>query len=193
MPQAPPRPDQAGRRKERRWLPVMAVLAVILFVVGGARGVGEAIEGPPGPPTGFDGILTIQPEPGWEEETRNEEDGFHELLLRSGTAGLYVVALEDYADTSEGLAQEYLDIVLDDQFESLTIGDAERLSISDGLPGIRFGYLGVTSDGVSFEGVVTGVVSRSGNAVIFDGFAPEGDLAWAVDDIRKMIEGADVS
>lgn len=188
------RPDLAeGQvRVERRWLPALAVVALILAVTGGARGAGEAIAGPPGPPTGFVGVVTVQPEAGWEQELLQEDGDFHELLLRSGTAGLYVAGLQGYADTSEGLANEYVEAVLDEQLEHLQIGDPEHVSLGP-LPAVRFGYLGQTPDGLAVEGVMTGVVSRSGNAVVFDGFAPEGDLAWAAQDIRTMIDGAVVS
>ncbi len=189
-----PRPDLAeGRaRKERRWLPAFCVVIVILAVTGGARGVGEAIVGPAGPPTGFDGIVFVQPEPGWEEELRQEDEGFHELLLRSGTAGLYVAGLEGYEGSAESLADEYVEAVLREQLDGLHLGRAERIALGS-MPAIHFGYLGETPDSAPVEGVVMCVVSASGNAVVFDGFAPEGDLAWAADDIWTMIEGAVVS
>lgn len=189
-----PRPDLAPNhlQKQRRWLPVLGVVAVILGVTGGARAVGEAIEGPPGPPTGFAGVFTVQPAGGWSEELKQDDDAFHELLLRSGTAGLYVAGLEGYGTTADGLADEYVEAVLQEEFESLQLGDPERV-VLDSRPAIRFGYFGETSGGVFVEGVVVGVVSANGNAVVFDGFAPEGDLAWAIDDIRTMIDGAVVS
>ena len=171
---------------------MLGVVALIVGVTGGARVVGDAIKGPPGPAGGFAGVFTVQPQSGWSEELRQEDGGFHELLLRSGTAGLYVAGLEGYGAPVDGLADEYIEAVLQEEFESLQLGDPEQV-VLDSRPAVRFGYFGETSDGVSVEGVVTGVVGANGNAVVFDGFAPEGDLAWAIDDIRTMIDGAVVS
>jgi hypothetical protein len=40
--------------------------------------------------------------------------------------------------------------------------------------------------------VTAAVVGVDRDGAVFDGFAPEGDLAWAAGDIRSMIAGAEV-
>jgi hypothetical protein len=40
---------------------------------------------------------------------------------------------------------------------------------------------------------VTAVVTRDGLGVIFDGWAPSGQLQFAIDDIRTMIRRAEIA
>lgn len=190
----PPRPDEAAsrRRVERRWLPALGVVAAIVFLTCGARTVGDAIAGPSGPPVDLSGVVRVQPRPGWELEGREDtQEGVHRLLLRRGTAGLFILALEDYGGSPKDLAARYVDEALRSQLSQLAVEEPpEEVVLANGTPALRFGYQGVTDDGVPLEGVVTVVVAPSGDAVVFDGFAVVGDLAWAIDDVRAMVDGA---
>lgn len=192
---APHRPDEAPsqRRLERRWLPALAVVGVIVFVTGGAQAVGDALAGPPGPPVDVGGAVRVQPEPGWELEGQDADAA---LLVR-GTARLFIQARTGTTITAVDLARSYVEddaTGLRARFSRLTVEDPpEEVVAANGLPGLRFGYVGETKDGASVEGVVTVVVSPTGSAVIFDGFATMGDLAWAVDDLRTMVDGAVVA
>ena len=195
--QPPPRPDEAPaqRRVERRWLPALGVVAAIVFVTCGARTVGGAIAGPEGPPIDVPGVLSVRPRPGWELEAREEpQEGVHRLLLRLGTAGLFVLALEGSEESVGSLAARYVNEGLGSELSQLAVEEPpEEVVLANGMTALRFGYQGVTEDGVPAEGVVTVVVAPSGNAVVFDGFGVAGDLAWAIDDLRAMVDGAVVS
>jgi len=58
---------------------------------------------------------------------------------------------------------------------------------------VRFSYVGVTSDSSeSIEGEVTVVMTSSGG-VVFDGWAPEGLLQYALGDVHTMIDRAVVA
>ncbi len=171
----------------------MAVVGVIVFVTGGARAVGDALAGPPGPPVEVGGVVRVRPEPGWEPEGQDPDAA---LLVR-GTARLFIQARAGTTISPVDLARSYVE---DDEtglrarFSQLTVEDPpEQVTMANGIPGLRFGYVGETKDGASVEGVVTVVVSPSGSAVIFDGFAALGDLAWAIDDLRTMVDGAVVA
>lgn len=189
----PPRPDEADphRRPERRWLPATATLAVLVFVVGGARFVADAVAGPPGAPVVIDGVGSVQPAAGWMEARRDDGGSFHSVLLRRGTAGLFVMGIDGYEGSIQALADEYTEQVLREEFARLHLGDREEVVLRSGIPAVRFGYIGVTPNDVTIEGVVTAVVGARGG-IAFDGFAPAGDLAWVVDDLRTMIDTAAV-
>jgi hypothetical protein len=149
---------------ERRWWPTLAVLAVIVFVAGGSRAVGDALAGPAGPAVEVGGVTTVQPAPGWAVEARSEQAGIVQVL------------------------REVYEGVLQGRFAHLTIGVPAR----DDAGRLAFGYVGVTSDGITVEGVAIAAVGPSGDAAVFDGFSPEGDLAAVVDDLRLMVGTAEV-
>jgi hypothetical protein len=183
---APPRPDEvrAQARRERRWGPLLAVLAVIAVLTLGARGV----EGAAASPIAIDGVR-IRPAPGWAQEQRTDEDGVHRLWLRKGVAGLFVVAIEGLGGTPEALAADYVRRGLGGEYARVTTGGLEGAALP-GVRAVRFGYVGVTGEGVTVEGVVVVAVVPGGTGVVFDGFAPQGELAAVVGELRSMIETA---
>jgi len=184
------RPDEApsAQRTERRWLPVVAVVAVIVFAADGANLVSRAIEGPPIDVAG----VALHPRAGWAVQHRDDEATVHHLLLAGGSTALDVVVLDGYDGTAATLSEEYATRVLRGQLDRLTIGDPETGRLDSGTSTVRFGYVGITHDGLAVEGVVTTAVGRSGTGVVFDGYAPKGDLASAVGDLAAMIGSAEV-
>ena len=54
---------------------------------------------------------------------------------------------------------------------------------------MRFGYVGITEDGVPLEGVVIAASGTSASAV-FDAYAPQGALATVIEDVRAMFDDA---
>lgn len=189
MRSAPPRPDEAPaqRRAERRWLPALGVVAVILVVTGGAQVVGGAIAGAPEPVV-VGQTVTVLPEPGWTVVSASGDAGAGQALLARGSASLLVIAVPTGSGPAQELATGYAE-ALDDRFAQLTIGEAA----ADGAEAVRFGYVGVTGDGVAVEGVVTAFADpETGAGAIFDGFAPKGSLGAAIGDLRTMVETAEV-
>lgn len=191
MSTTPPRPDEAlaQRREERRWLPALAVLGVIVFVTGGSQVVGSAIVGPAGPAFDVGGIVTVMPEPGWGVVSVSEELETTQVLWRRGAAALLVVAIPRVDASAQDLARGYADDALSGRFAQLTIGDSD----AEGSERVSFGYVGVTDDGIAVEGVVVVVVEAAGDGVVFDGFAPKGSLGAAIEDLRRMVASAEVT
>jgi hypothetical protein len=175
-------------RRERRWLPVLAVVAVIAFVDGGAKLAGATQDEAAGPTRAVGGAVRIRPLPGW---AASEPPGalLPELVLTRGAVTLDVVEVPG-AGSADELAARYVHEVLRPRFDGLTLGHQAAGTLASGLPALRFGYIGV-ADGVSIEGVATVAVVTTTGAV-FDAFAPKGDLAWAASDVDTMIDGAEV-
>ena len=188
---APPRPDEAAaqRRVERRWLPPLAVLAVIAFVTAGSQLFGGGPGSTTAPAVDVGGVVTVTPEPGWEVVSTTQDGGVSQALLRRGAAGLLVVGVAAAVGSVEDLAREYAEDALRGRFAQLTMGQAAF----DGPDRLRIGYVGITFDGIAVEGVVTVELAASGNGAVFDGFAPKGSLGSAVDDLRSMVESAEVA
>lgn len=189
MHRTPPRSDEAPtqRRLERRWIPALGVLAVILAVTGGAQAVDRAFAGAPEPVV-VGGTVTVIPEAGWTIVANAEDAGGGQALLARGTASLLVFAMPPGSGPATELARGYAE-ALDDRFAQLTIGDPAV----DGTEVVRFGYVGVTADGVAVEGVVVAFVDPvDDRGAVFDGFAPKGSLGAAIGDLQTMVETAEV-
>jgi hypothetical protein len=187
----PHRSDEA-RGQGRRWLPPLAVLGVILVMTVGARGVADALAEPAGGPVEVGGVVRVQPRTGWTVSSREDRGSFHEALLVRGAAGLSIVGIEEASEPPEALAGSYAQ-VLSGRFVQLRLAGDGASATVQGLPAVRFGYVGITDQGVTLEGVVTAVSAPSGNGAVFDAFAPEGELAAFAQDLDAMIAGAGVA
>jgi hypothetical protein len=176
-------------QRERRWLPVLAVLVVIAVVDGGGTLLGKATDQAAGTPQMVGGAVRIQPLPGWAAA---EPLGAapNEFTLTRGAVTFDVLAVHGPVPSVDELATRYVEGVLRPRFEDLAIGHPERGSLGSGVPALRFGYIGLAR-GVPIEGVATVAVGATTGAV-FDAVAPKGDLAWAAADLDAMIRGAEV-
>jgi hypothetical protein len=166
---------------------VLAVVAVIAFVDGGAKLAGAAQDESAGPTRVVGGAVRIRPLPGWA--AAEPPGAVPELVLTRGAVTLDVVEVPE-AGSADELAARYVHEVLRPRFEGLTLGQQDAGTLASGLPALRFGYIGI-ANGVSIEGVATVAVVATTGAV-FDAFAPKGDLAWAASDLDTMIDGAEV-
>jgi hypothetical protein len=191
-PDPPVRPDEAAgqRIKERKWLPVIGVVAVIGVI---AFGGGNAASGESPPPVDVGGIVHLQPARGWEVVDHANGTDIHRVRLRHANTLLDVYAIEGFDASAGELASAFQQQILSTQFDRLTVGGAGETTLASGSPGVAFGYVGVTSDGVAVEGAVTATVGTQGDGAVFDGFAPQGELAAGVGDLREMIDGASVT
>jgi hypothetical protein len=192
----PPPPAPAGP-KEAKWIPPIVALVVLLFVVfGGFLFAGEPgaagqelTEGEPGEPVPVAPGVTLFPPVGWSvQEQFQDPPG---VRLTSG-AGNLLVLVRGGGDPRV-LLEEYVTQILEPDASQLSISQAEPVPLPSGAPAVRIAYLGVF-EGVQspLEGEVT-VIATSGNAVAFDGWAPEGLFAAIRRDVRTMVETAEVS
>jgi hypothetical protein len=69
--------------------------------------------------------------------------------------------------------------------------DLRAVQLGGGVTGARLSYVGVfDQSGVPIEGEVTAVIAPSGAGIVFDGWAPQGQLQFVLDDVHAMEEGA---
>jgi hypothetical protein len=193
----PPRPDAAPGtlRRERRWLPTIAVTAVIAFVVLGGYIAAAALSTPAGPPETVNGIVTVQPLSDWVFAGRLESRAGPGIRLTRGSGTLDVFAAP-FAGDAQDLAERYAVDVLEPEAERLSVSpNLEQVRLPNGATGVRFGYVGIfgQAGGTPIEGEVTAVVSPSGAGVVFDGWAPQGLLRFVLGDEHTMIDRARVA
>ena len=149
------------------------------------------------------GVLTLRPLPGWEVVRREQatvplpsggviSGEFAQLTRGSGVLDL--LALQGVGGGALELANLYAGEVLTSQLERLSVSDrVERITLPTGLEAVRFGYIGSQPQtGAALEGSVTAVVAPSGNGVVFDGWASQGQLELISEELDVMIARADV-
>jgi hypothetical protein len=197
-PSPPPPALPAPAPREAKWIPPLAALLVLLFVVfGGFLFAGEPgaagqelTEAEPGRRVEVAPGVTLFPPEGWHvQEPLEDPPG---VRLIAGTGNLLVLVRPGGGDP-QALLDEYVAQILEPDSSQLSLSEVEPVPLPSGLPALRFAYIGVFQ-GVQapLEGEVT-VVVGSGNAVAFDGWAAEGLFTGARQDVRLMVETAEVS
>ena len=194
-----PQPDGQPeiRRRERRWLPLFAVVAALLLVVGGGYLVAGALSEPTGPPIRVSGVVQIQPLSGWSLAGRGRlvsPTGPKFARLPRGGGSIDVAAYPGAGGTPEALAELYKR-TLEGELTRLSVSSRlESIRTAGGLRGVRFSYAGVLAEtSTLIDGEVTVIIGPSGNGATFDGWAPAGLLSYASGDIGAMVGSAVVT
>jgi hypothetical protein len=178
--------------RERRWIPAIALVALIVGVVSGGHVLSDALGQIRTGAVAVGDSVEITPVPGWELAERFEDPTG--IRLTSGSASLDVAELP-FAGTDVDLLREYVDNVLAPQAEQLRLSEeVEPVRLENGLTGSRIAYVGQFGDvQTPVEGEITTVVSPLGTGVVFDGWAPTGQLQLSLDDLHAMIETAEIA
>jgi hypothetical protein len=188
MPAVPARPSPFNRAGLR---PTAAVAAVIAAVVLGGFALDDVIPAPSAGTQSIGGGVTITAAPGWVLVSA-AGDTSSGIQLQKGDATLAAqVFSEDYAGDSTAVMSE-VRAQLDRQVAQISYGDQHETIIS-----------GNDSTYVLFEAIVSGSGGRSqlgtvdgelvcmvvsGNAVVVEVAAPQGDLQFVTDDVSAMVE-----
>ena len=194
----PPPPPPPPPPKERKWLPTLGVLLVMVFVsLGGFVFAGEAQQavGQPEPrfgdPVAVVEGLTIRPLESWQVgdplEITLQGVVLQGVRLSGGAAVLDASAAPGASDPT-GIWNVYVQDYLAAEAEQLRISDQlESFTTDQGIQGVRGSYLGVFPGVASpIEGEVAAIVMPDGLGVIAEGWAPEGQLVSHLEDIRAM-------
>jgi hypothetical protein len=187
--------EPPGRPRSAGLAATLAVAGVMLLVVFGGFAVSDALSQPAGPPVGIGGVARVKPLSGWQVTGRFTEPNPPGIRLTRGAGNLDVVAIIPFSGDASDLVAWYVDRVLEPQSRRLSVSSSvEALTLASGLEGARITYVGLFGKSQApIEGEVTAVVSPSGVGVVFDAWGPEGVLRYIVDDVRTMIDTAEVA
>ena len=189
---AEPAPLPAPPLRQRRWIPVIALAAVLAAVTSGgyltSDALGEVRDGAVAVGTS----VRVTPFPGWELAGRSTDPD--RVRLTSGSTSLDVAAFP-FDGTDVDLLGWYVDNILEPEAEQFRVSEeVEPVRLASGLTGSRIAYVGLFGDvQAPIEGEVTAVVSPTGQGVIFNGWAPAGQLQFEIDEIDAMIERAEIA
>lgn len=182
----------APQLRQRRWVPVLALAVVLVGIVSGGYVTAEALGRVGGDTVVVSPSVSVTALPGWELAGRFT--GPTGIRLSKGSASLDVATLP-FTGSSEGLLAAYIDNVLEPDAEQFRVSETvEGVVLDSGQVGARINYVGLFGDvQAPIEGEVTAVVTPDGVGVIFDGWAPSGQLQFAIDDIHTMIQTAEIA
>jgi hypothetical protein len=187
-----PIPLPAPPLRQRRWIPVVVLVAVMTGVVSGGYLTSDALGETSGETVMVSASVRITPLPGWVLAERfGDPQG---IRLTSGSTSLDVATIP-FTGTDVDLLALYMDEVLEPDAEQFQVSEeVEPIRLASGLTGTRIAYVGLFGDvQAPVEGEVTAVVSPSGAGVIFNGWAPAGQLQFEIDEIDEMIERAEIA
>jgi hypothetical protein len=187
-----PVPLPAPPLRQRRWIPVVALATVLAAVTSGGYLASDALGEVRGGAVAVGTSVRVTPFPGWEPADRSTDPD--RIRLTSGSTSLDVAAFP-FAGTEVDLLGRYVDDILEPDAEQFRVSEeVESVRLASGLTGSRIAYVGLFGDvQAPIEGEVTAVVSPSGEGVIFDGWAPAGQLQFEIDEIDAMIERAEIA
>jgi hypothetical protein len=187
-----PVPLPAPPLRQRRWIPVVALATVLAAVTSGGYLASDALGEIQGGAVAVGTSVRVTPFSGWElADSSTDPD---RIRLTSGSTSLDVAAFP-FAGTEVDLLGRYVDDILEPDAEQFRVSEeVESVRLASGLTGSRIAYVGLFGDvQAPIEGDVTAVVSPSGEGVIFDGWAPAGQLQFEIDEIDAMIERAEIA
>jgi hypothetical protein len=190
--EAEPVPLPAPPLRHRRWIPVAALAVVLAAVTSGGYLTADALGEVRGGAVAVNASVRVTPFPGWELAGRLSDPD--RIRLTSGSTSLDVAALP-FDGTDVDLLRQYVDNILEPDAEQFRVSEeVEPVRLASGLTGSRIAYVGLFGDvQAPIEGEVTAVVSPSGQGVIFDGWAPAGQLQFEIDEIDAMIDRAEIA
>ena len=178
----------------RKWLPVLATLAVMALTVLGGFAVAGALSEPAGPPVQVGGAVTVFPLSGWTDTGEGDLGDLAGARITRGTSTLDVLTRPTEL-TPEAILVRYIQRFLRPAARSLQVSeDVREVPLAGGLMGLRVSYVGSFGERASeVEGEVTVAVSPTGSAAIFDAWGPSGQFAYSLGDTREMTRTAEVS
>ena len=187
-----PVPFPAAPLRQRRWVPVLVLAALMVGIVSGGYLTSDALGQAGGERVVVSSSVTVTALPGWELADRFR--GPTGARLSKGSASLDVASLA-FTGSPEGLLAAYVENILEPGAEQFRLSETvEGVVLDSGQVGARIAYVGLFGDvQAPIEGEVTAVVTPDGLGVIFDGWAPSGQLQFAIDDIRTMIRRAEIA
>jgi len=168
------------------------LLGVLIVVVLGGPLVDAALRVPVGPPLDLAPGVRLAPLSGWR--LASPQRGERPALLTRGSGNLAVLSVAGGAGP-DALARQYLRAYLEPASANLVVAPAEPVLLPSGLAGARIAYRGDFDGGGRggpLAGEVTALASARGTAVVFDAWALPDVYDYEREDVRSMIERAEV-
>jgi hypothetical protein len=175
-----------------RWRPTGIVAGIIAVVVLGGVGLNGVIPAPSAGTQSIGGTVTITASPGWVLVSASG-DTSQGLALQKGDATLTAQVLSQHYSGDSNSVMAQVRAQLQTQVAQISYGDEHATRIgSNDTTYVLFEAIASGSDGNSNQmGPVDGeliCMIVSGNAVVLEVAAPQGDLQFVTDDVSTMVK-----
>jgi hypothetical protein len=175
-----------------RWLPTIAVAAIIAGVVLGGMGLDKVIAAPSAGKVALGGSVTITAAPGWVLAPQSDAPSTGIELQKSDAVLTAEIVDSSFGGSSASMlsAQEN---ALQGDTANVNYGDAHQTTIS-GHDTTYVGFNALVTSG-DRSGIVDGelvCMVVGGNAVVIVVGAPQGDLDPVIDDVTAMLKSVGV-
>ena len=182
---APPAPPEPGQRK---WLPTLGVLVVMVGVIAAGAFASDAVAGLPLPAVEIDGVVAVSPIEGWQFVER-ADDGRTVYLTRGD--GNMLVHAADAGRTAEETLRAAVDQEVAASGGLLIAEPMGSATVDGGRAALRVVVRG-SVDGIEYpvEGEFLALSTPSRRAVLFVGLAAAGEYHLVTGDIRRMVAEA---
>jgi hypothetical protein len=179
----------AGRSDPPRLLATIGVAAVLGAVVLGGLGLDQAIAAPSAGTVDLGNSITFTADPGW---VLVSEEGARTIELRKSDAILDAYTAAGYPGSAANAVDE-ISRLLEDETVQIQFGSVHEITVSGhDTAEVRFVAIVSTPNG---SGTIDGeliCMVIDGTAVVFQAYAPQGDLERVSDDISHMIASVEV-
>ena len=173
----------------QKWLPTVAVAGIVAGVVLGGLGLDKVMAAPSAGTVDIGQSVTITAAPGWvKTETSGSGGG---VELQKSDAILSATAVSYDGSPSKALAE--VEAALQQDAAQISFG-TEHDGTVGGHEAAMVGFSAIVS-GPSGSGTIDGEVIClviGGNAIVFEVYAPQGDLDPVGDDILTMVKSVEV-
>jgi hypothetical protein len=183
---AAPAPATRFTFDRQKWLPTLAVAAVIAGVVLGGIGLDKVVAAPSVGTVSLGGGATMEAAPGWMQV----DTGDNGVTLQKANVRLFAVATA-YDGSAQALLQE-VETSIRNEADQVTFGSEQTGTLSGheaaivGFEAIISGSAGATLDGEA----ICLVVAPDG--ILIEAIAPVGMLDSAAQDIKAMASSVEV-
>jgi hypothetical protein len=183
---APAAPAAKFTFDRQKWLPTLAVAAVIAGVVLGGIGLDKVVAAPSVGTVALGSGATMEAAPGWAQV----DTGDSGVTLQKGNVRLFAVA-DAYSGSAHALLQE-VEAGIRSEADQVTFGSEQTGTVSGhdaaivGFEAIISGSSGATLDGEA----ICMIVGPDG--VLMEAVAPVGMLDSAASDIKAMAQSVEV-
>ncbi|MEO7117738.1 MAG: hypothetical protein ABIZ34_02070, partial [Candidatus Limnocylindrales bacterium] len=180
------------------WRPTGIVLGIILALVFGTQllnaalpartGTGPDPQPQPGTPIDVGQGVRVYPQAGWSADTSVAD----QVRLQKGSAVVDVFVFAGFQGDASALLSSYVEQRLRPGAGQLAVSGSQAIPVTAGSPGVRATYVGnFTGVQQAIEGELT-AISLGGRAILFDGWANQGQLGPALDEVHLMAQTVEV-
>jgi len=171
---------------------IVVPLAVAIVVVAVTWGSGWTVTGAAATPIDVATGLSVRSPDGWSATTAALPPPWRGVRLVRGPDVVTVAGADEVGGSPVDVLDAYVEQVLRAQLRVSVLSEMGSITLPSGRQAVTVGYLGTSFEGIPLEGLAIAFLGGPGG-VVFDAVAPKGELGAIADDLRSLVESAEVA